>query len=149
MCIAAVLVDAGHGEQRPLERHEVGNHRDCLGGGLVCVRPSGASWFRLLPIRAIWRMRSLSMARAGAVHVRVRAIASRSSAEGDTPAGGARSWGFEGGRSVPLPGRSVQHCVGWLTHLKGARQPPAPGILGRRNLHTRTRRRSIPAVSTP
>ena len=50
-----------------------------------------ASWFRLLPVRAIWRMRALSTARAGAVHVRVRAIASRSSAEGDTPAAAAFS----------------------------------------------------------
>ena len=57
---------------------------------------------------------------------------------------GAERWGFEGGRSVPLPGRNVQHCVGWLNHLKGARQPagkragrpPATGISGRRNLHT-------------
>ena len=42
-------------------------------------------------MRAIWRMRSLSTAMAGAVHVRVRAIASRSSAEGDTPAAAAFS----------------------------------------------------------
>ena len=30
MCIPAVSVEAGHGEQRPLERHEVGDHRDGL-----------------------------------------------------------------------------------------------------------------------
>ena len=40
-------------------------------------------------MRAIWRLRSRSTARAGAVQVCVRAIASRSSAEGDTPAAAA------------------------------------------------------------
>jgi len=45
-----------------------------------------ASWFRLFPMRAIWRVRSRSTARADAVHVRVRAMASRSNAEGETPA---------------------------------------------------------------
>ena len=29
----------------------------------------------------------------------------------------AQRWGFEGGRSIPLPDRNVQHCVGWLRHL--------------------------------
>lgn len=29
-CIAAVLADAGHGEQRPLESHEMGDQRDGL-----------------------------------------------------------------------------------------------------------------------
>ncbi len=48
-----------------------------------------ASWFRLFPMRAIWRVRSRSTARADAVQVRVRAIASRSSAEGETPAAAA------------------------------------------------------------
>ncbi len=47
--------------------------------------------FRLFPIRAICRVRSRSTARADAVHVRVLAIASRSSAEGDTPAADALS----------------------------------------------------------
>ena len=42
-------------------------------------------------MRAIWRVRSRSTARADAVQVRVRAIASRSSAEGDTPAAAAFS----------------------------------------------------------
>ena len=44
-----------------------------------------ASWFRLLPMRAIWLVRSRSTDRADAVHLRVRAIASRSRAEGETP----------------------------------------------------------------
>ena len=53
--------------------------------------PPGEIWLRLLPTRAIWRVRSRSAAGADAVHVRVRAIASRSSAEGDTPAAAAFS----------------------------------------------------------
>ena len=40
MCIAAVLFDAGRGEQRPLERHEVGEHCDGLSCRLVRVRPA-------------------------------------------------------------------------------------------------------------
>ena len=55
----------------------------------ACVFAQRASWFRLFPMRAIWRVRSRSTARADAVHVRVRAIASRSSADGDTPAAAA------------------------------------------------------------
>ncbi len=50
-----------------------------------------AIWFRLLLLRAIWRVRSRSTASAGEVHVRVRAIAYRSSADGDTPAASALS----------------------------------------------------------
>ena len=48
-----------------------------------------ASWFGLFPMRAIWRVRSCSTARADAVHVRVRAIASCSSADEETPAAAA------------------------------------------------------------
>ena len=44
MCTAAVSVEAGDGEQRPLERHEVGNHRDGLGRRLVRVRPADFGW---------------------------------------------------------------------------------------------------------
>ena len=40
-------------------------------------------------MRASWRVRSRSTDRADAVHVRVRAIASRSSAKGETPAAAA------------------------------------------------------------
>ncbi len=29
----------------------------------------------------------------------------------------AQRWGFEGGRSISLPDRNVQHCVGWLMAL--------------------------------
>ena len=44
MCIAAVLFDAGRGEQRPLERHEVGEHCDGLSCRLVRVRPADFGW---------------------------------------------------------------------------------------------------------
>ena len=40
MCIAAVLVDVGNTDQRPFERHEVGDHRDGLGRRGVGVRPA-------------------------------------------------------------------------------------------------------------
>ena len=40
MCIVTVLAEAGHGEQRPLQRHEVGDHRDGLDGDGVGVRPT-------------------------------------------------------------------------------------------------------------
>ena len=40
MCIPAVSVEAGHGEQRPLERHEVGDHRDGFDRRGVRVRPA-------------------------------------------------------------------------------------------------------------
>ena len=46
----------------------------------ACVFAQRASWFRLLPMRAICWVRSRSMARAGALQVRVRAIAVRRSA---------------------------------------------------------------------
>jgi len=46
---------------------------------------------RLFPMRAICRVRSRSTARAGAVHVRVCAIARRNNSEGDTPAAAAFS----------------------------------------------------------
>ena len=42
-------------------------------------------------MRAIWRVRSRSTDRAAAVHVCVRAIASRSRTEGETPAAAAFS----------------------------------------------------------
>ena len=45
-----------------------------------------AIWFRLLPMRATCRVRSRSTAAAGAVHVRVRAMACRSCADSDTRA---------------------------------------------------------------
>ena len=103
--------------------------------------------------RAAWRLRSRSMPVPDAVHVRVRAtdccrnpvggvlrraltravtMTVRRSA-GDAPparcvGSGATSWGIEGGRSIPSPGRNVQHGVGWLTHLKGVSQPTARGI---------------------
>ena len=59
----------------------------------ACMYPFAkrASWFRLFPMRAIWRVRSRSTARADAVQVRVRVIASRSNADGDTPAATAFS----------------------------------------------------------
>ena len=41
MCVAAVSVEARHGEQRPLERHEVGDHGDGLDRSEVGVRPAG------------------------------------------------------------------------------------------------------------
>ena len=42
---------------------------------------------------------------------------------------GAESRGVKGGRSAPLPGRDVQHRVGWLMHTKKcASQPTAPPI---------------------
>ena len=48
----------------------------------------------------------------------------------------AGSWGFEGGAASPLPDRSVQHCVGWLSRLSGQTRPPPRGNLGRQNRHT-------------
>ena len=48
-----------------------------------------ASWLRLFPMRAICRVRSRSTARAGAVHVRVCAIARRNNSDGETPAADA------------------------------------------------------------
>ena len=68
--------------------------------------------------------------------------------------------GVRGGTAPrqPLPGtrEAWPQRVGWLTHLKGARQPPGKragrpavaGISGWRSLHTRTRRGPIPTVST-
>ena len=38
----------------------------------ACVFAQRVSWFRSLPMRAIWWLRSRSMAGAGAVQVRVR-----------------------------------------------------------------------------
>ena len=40
-------------------------------------------------------------------------------------ASGARSRGSKGGAASPLPGRSVQHCVGWLTTTNGREPAPA------------------------
>ena len=40
MCIFAVSAHAGHGEQRPLERHQVGDHHDGLDRRGVRVRPA-------------------------------------------------------------------------------------------------------------
>jgi len=48
-----------------------------------------ASWFRLFPMRATYRLRSRSMSAAVAVQVRVRAIAHRSGSDSGTPATGA------------------------------------------------------------
>ena len=54
------------------------------------VSPSVRNWFQVVCRCAFtWRMSSLWTARASSVHVRVRAISSRSRAEGDTPAAAA------------------------------------------------------------
>ena len=41
---------------------------------------------------------------------------------------GAETRGVKGERSLPLPDRSVQHCVGWLIASKSVRQPTDPGV---------------------
>ena len=56
---------------------------------VLWVLAQRAIWFRLLPMRAICRVRSRSTAAAGAVHVRVRAMACSSSADSDAPAAAA------------------------------------------------------------
>ena len=104
-CIAAVLVEADHGRAATVRRPPGGRSRETASAAEAWVFAQRASWFRLLPMRAIWRVRSRSMARAGAVHARVRAIASRSRAEGETPAAAAFSRQAAGvrGRRPPAP----------------------------------------------
>ena len=95
--------------------------------------------------RAAWRLRSRSMPVPDAVHVRVRATDCRRNpvggvlrraltravtmtvrrSAGDAPparcvGSGATSWGIEGGRSIPSPGRNVQHGVGWLRRIRSS-----------------------------
>ena len=86
-----------------------------------------ASWFRLLPIRAISRVRSRSTARAGAVHVRVRAIASRSSADVETPAASAFSCQAACSAGVTRAAtKAVRSATGGpLTGFAGRRNRPA------------------------
>ena len=131
------------------------------------VAPDGA-WPR--------RLRSRSMARAGAVHVRLRTIVGRRDLIGGVraaamtvrwssgsapatrlataaptaccPGSGEGSWGFKGGAASPWPDRNVSHCVGWLPRLSVPDTPRALATLGRQNLHTRTLRSPIRAVST-
>ncbi len=52
----------------------------------ACLFAHRAIWFRSLPMRATWRVRSRSTATARAAHVRVRATACRSRSDGETPA---------------------------------------------------------------
>ena len=103
------------------------------------VAPDGA-WPR--------RLRSRSMARAGAVHVRLPAIVGRRDLVGGVraaamtvrwssgsapatrfataaptarcPGSGAGSWGFKGGAMSPWPDRNVSHCVGWLRRIRSS-----------------------------
>ena len=103
------------------------------------VAPDGA-WPR--------RLRSRSMARAGAVHVRLRAIVGRRDLVGGVraaamtvrwssgsapatrfataaptarcPGSGAGSWGFKGGATSPWPYRNVSHCVAWLRRIRSS-----------------------------
>ena len=85
MYIATVSVEAGHGAHRPLERHQVGDHLDDLDRRGVRVRPAR----ELVQVVADARDLATELAlddRADAVHVRVRTIACRSSADGDRPA---------------------------------------------------------------
>ncbi len=57
--------------------------------GAACVFAQRAIWFRLLPMRATWRVRSRSTSAAAAVQVRVRTMACRSRSESGTPAASA------------------------------------------------------------
>ena len=75
----------GQRRESPLDGDEVVGHLDSLDGPLVGVGPR-AIWLRLLPMRAICVVRSRSTSTAGAVQVRVRAMARRISAESGTPA---------------------------------------------------------------
>ena len=103
------------------------------------VAPDGA-WPR--------RLRSRSMARAGAVPVRLRAIVGRRDLVGGVraaamtvrwssgsapatrfataaptarcPGSGAGSWGFMGGATSPWPDRNVSHCVAWLRRIRSS-----------------------------
>ena len=75
-----------------------------------------------LPMRAIWRLRSRSAARAGAVQACVRAIACRSSAEGDTPA--AAAFSFEAACSARVTWAAT------TTVRRSAMSAPARGFGG-------------------
>ena len=90
----------------------------------ACVFAQRASWFRLLPMRASWRVRSRSTASAGAVHVRVRDIACRSNADGDTPAAAALSCHAACSAGVTR--------AATVTVRRSATDAPATGFGGRR-----------------
>ena len=93
-----------------------------------------ASWFRLLPMRATWRVRSRSASAAAAVQVRVRAMACRSRSDSGTPtaaafarqsaisAGAARRW------ICPVRRLAIRRTARGC----GGRRPPPAGPSGRR-----------------
>ena len=83
----------------------------------VCELAQSANWLRLLPMRAIWQVRSRSPARAGAVHV--HAIASRSNTDGDTPA----ATGFS--RRAACSARVTRAAT---KEMRSTTVKPAPGL---------------------
>ena len=178
----------------PLERHEVGDHRDCFGGLLVGVRPAHELVEVVADARELARAFALDgpcrrgpgprprhrlPQQRGRRHACRRLVLPggmlrRRDTGGDhhgaavshgrtgdgvwgggaprrtLPRGAAReAGGSKGGAASPCQTAVFNTAWAGLRTLKGVRQPPAPGILGRRNLHTRTRRSPIPAVSTP
>ena len=89
----------------------------------VWVLAQRASWFRLLPMRATWTLRSRSIS-AAAVQVRVRAIAFRSSVDSGTPAAAALE---------RQAARSAGDTRRWIcTERRSAMGAPVRGFGGRR-----------------
>ncbi len=110
-----------------------------------------AIWLRLFPMRETCRVRSRSIAAAGAVHVRVRAIARRSSADSGTPAAaalarqsadssGVRRTATMTGRRLAIrlrrhggtggdaPARAIHRSAG-LLGIEGAKPLASPAVI--------------------
>ena len=112
-----------------------------------------AIWLRLLPMRPTCRVRSRSTSAAGAVHVRVRAIARRISADSGTPAAdalarqsadsvGVRRTATRTGRRLAIgmrrhggnggdaPARAIHRSAG-LLGFEGAESLASPWVIPR------------------
>ena len=107
--------------------------------GAALVFAQRVIWFRLLPMRAICRVRSRSTSAAAAVQVRVRAMACRSRSESGTPAAWAlaRHCGELGWRhpQVELPGAAVSHQrtargLGGIPPTSARKGRVRPGVQG-------------------
>ena len=62
---------------------------------------------------------------------------------------GAETQGVIGGRSAPLPGRSVQHCVGWLRTSNGREPAPFGGQIRALNRHCRPTMQTAQSAMRP
>ena len=106
-----------------------------------------ASRFRLLPIRAIWLVRSRSTARADAVHVRVCAMARRNNSDGDTPAAAAFSRQAACSAGVTRAATITVRCSGMSTPTAGfGGGAPARPLLQQRRDREGVRRGARPPL---